>query len=411
MVRVSSGNMLEMYDFMVYGYYASAIGRAFFPSKDPFASLMLSLTTFGAGFLMRPLGAVALGAYTDRAGRRKGLLLTLALMSLGVATLAFAPPFRLVGLIAPIIVVFGRLIQGFSAGAELGGVSVYLSEIAPPHEKGLYVSFQSASQQVAVMAAAAIGVALSALLKPEAVEAWGWRVPLLVGCVIVPVIFMLRRDLVETEAFAARAAAPPVSEVLGGLVRRLPEVLVGVGLVTMTTVSFYLITAYTPTFGKILNLKAVDNLLTTLMVGASNLILLPLSGAVSDRIGRRPILLVSSAAMFITALPLLAWLAAAPSFPRLVMVELWFSLLYASYNGAMVVFLTEIIPLEVRATGFSLAYSLAAALFGGFTPAICTLLIHATRNAAAPGLWLCAAAACGFCATLASAPLLRSRGS
>jgi MHS family citrate/tricarballylate:H+ symporter-like MFS transporter len=404
--RVASGNFLEMYDFMVFGYYASAIGRAFFPSKDPFASLMLSLMTFGAGFLMRPIGAVVLGAYTDKVGRRKGLLLTLALMSIGVLTLSLAPPFRTIGLLAPIIVVFGRLVQGFSAGAELGSVSVYLSEIATKGNKGFYVSWQSASQQVAVMTAAVIGVLLSLNLKPEQIDDWGWRLPLLFGCTIVPVIFLLRRHMKETEAFAAQNAAkgapPSMKVILASLARHWNKVLIGMGLVTMTTVSFYMITAYTPTFGGLLHLKPMDNLVVTFCVGLSNLFWLPVMGTVSDRVGRRPILIACTVLMLATAYPVMMWLAAGPSFGRLMTVELWLSFLYASYNGAMIVFLTEVIPAEVRASGFSLAYSLATAVFGGFTAAISTWLIHETHSNAAPGLWLSFAAVCGLLATFAA---------
>src|SRR5260370_42023412 len=156
-IRVSSGNFLEMYDFMVFGYYAAAIGRAFFPNGNPFASLMLSLMTFGAGFLMRPLGALVLGAYTDRRGRRAGLLLTLSMMSIGIFTIACTPGYATIGLLAPLLVVLGRLLQGFSAGGELGGVSVYLSEIATPGHKGFYVSWQSASQQFVFFIDAATG--------------------------------------------------------------------------------------------------------------------------------------------------------------------------------------------------------------------------------------------------------------
>src|SRR6202162_892592 len=166
-IRVSSGNFLEMYDFMVFGYYAAAIGNAFFPSGNPFLSLMLSLMTFGAGFLMRPLGAIVLGAYTDRHGRRAGLILTLSLMSVGILLIACVPGYATIGVLAPLLVLGGRLLQGFSAGMELGGVSVYLSEIATPGHKGFYVSWQSASQQAAVMFAALVGVMLSSALPPE----------------------------------------------------------------------------------------------------------------------------------------------------------------------------------------------------------------------------------------------------
>jgi len=404
-VRVSSGNFLEMYDFMVFGYYAAAIGNAFFPSGNPFLSLMLSLMTFGAGFLMRPLGAIVLGAYTDHHGRRAGLILTLTLMSVGIFSIACTPGYATIGLLAPLLVLIGRLLQGFSAGMELGGVSVYLSEIATPGHKGFYVSWQSGSQQVAVMFAALVGVVLSSILPPEKMTAWGWRVPLLLGCGIIPFLFRLRRSLQETDEFVARKHRPTTSEIFRSLTANWAIVLVGMMMVTMTTVSFYLITAYTPTFGNsVLHLANIDTLVVTLCVGASNLFWLPVMGALSDRIGRRPLLLVFTILMLVTAYPVMLWLVREPTFSRLLAVELWLSFLYASYNGAMVVFLTEIMPVDVRTSGFSLAYSLATAVFGGFTPAISTYLIHLTGNRAIPGLWLSFAAACGLVAAILARP-------
>src|SRR5215471_10014122 len=234
-VRVCSGNFLEMYDFMVFGYYASAIGRAFFPSGSEFASLMLSLMTFGAGFLMRPVGAIVLGAYTDHHGRRKGLLLTLSLMAVGMVCIACVPGYRTIGLAAPLLVVLGRLLQGLSAGVELGGVSVYLSEMATPGKKGFYVSWQSASQQVAVMFAALLGVVLTSRLSASAMNAWGWRVPLLVGCLIVPVLFVLRRSLDESDEFRARRSRPDVAQILESLAANARLIVIGTMLVTMTT--------------------------------------------------------------------------------------------------------------------------------------------------------------------------------
>ncbi len=400
-IRVSSGNFLEMYDFMVFGYYATAIGNAFFPNGNPFLSLMLSLMTFGAGFLMRPLGAIVLGAYTDHKGRRAGLILTLSLMSVGIFSIACTPGYATIGLLAPLLVLIGRLLQGFSAGMELGGVSVYLSEIATPGHKGFYVSWQSGSQQVAVMFAALVGVVLSSLLSPEKMTAWGWRVPLLLGCGIIPFLFRLRRSLQETDEFIARKHRPTTSEIFRSLTANWAIVLVGMMMVTMTTVSFYMITAYTPTFGNsVLHLANIDSLVVTLCVGASNLFWLPVMGALSDRVGRRPLLLACTILMLITAYPAMLWLVKEPSFARLLTVELWLSFIFGSYNGAMVVFLTEIMPADVRTSGFALAYSLATAVFGGFTPAISTYLIHISGNRAIPGLWLSFAAACGLTATL-----------
>src|SRR6266403_3864099 len=404
-IRVSSGNFLEMYDFMVFGYYASAIGRAFFPSGSPFVSLMLSLMTFGAGFLMRPLGALVLGAYTDKHGRRAGLLLTLSLMSLGILSIAFVPGYATIGLLAPILVLLGRLLQGFSAGMELGGVSVYLSEIATPGHKGFYVSWQSASQQVAVMFAALLGVALTFMLPAPKMTAWGWRIPLLLGCAIIPFLFVLRRSLLETDEFNARKHKPSAPEIFRSLSANWRIVLTGMMMVTMTTVSFYMITAYTPTFANsVLHLAAIDGLIVTLWVGASNLFWLPVMGALSDRVGRRPLLLACTLLMLVTAYPMMLWLVAAPSFSRLLAVELWLSFIFGSYNGAMVVFLTEIMPVNVRTTGFALAYSIATAVFGGFTPALSTYLIHLTGNRAVPGLWLSISGACGLVGGLVGKP-------
>ena len=400
-VRVASGNFLEMYDFMVFGYYAPEIARTFFPTASQFASLMLTLMTFGAGFLMRPLGAIVLGTYADHHGRRAGLILTLGLMSVGTVSIACLPGYQKIGLIAPLLVLLGRLLQGFSAGAELGGVSVYLSEIATPGHKGFYVSWQSASQQVAVMFAAVLGVLLHSRFSPAEMVAWGWRVPLLIGCSIVPLLFLLRRSLQETDEFKRRKTRLSGKEIVVLLASNWRVVAIGMLLTTMTTVSFYMITAYTPTFGStVLHLASKDSLLVTLCVAASNLFWLPIMGALSDRVGRKPLLLACTLLALITAYPALAWLVVAPSFSRLLLVELWLSFLYASYNGAMVVALTEIMPIEVRTSGFSLAYSLATAIFGGFTPAISTYLIHITGNRAVPGLWLSFAAACGLTASL-----------
>jgi MFS family permease len=404
-IRVSSGNFLEMYDFMVFGYYAAAIGNAFFPSGNPFVSLMLSLMTFGAGFLMRPLGAIVLGAYTDRHGRRAGLILTLGLMSIGIVSIACMPGYATIGLLAPLLVLIGRLLQGFSAGMELGGVSVYLSEIATPGHKGFYVSWQSASQQVAVIFAALVGVVLSSTLPPQKMMLWGWRVPLVLGCVILPFLFRLRRSLQETDEFIARKHRPSTAEILRSLSANWAIVLIGTMMVTMTTVSFYMITAYTPTFGSsVLHLASTDTLIVTLCVGASNLFWLPIMGTISDRVGRRPLLIGCSVLMLITVYPVMLWMVNTPSFSRLLAVELWLSFIFGSYNGAMVVFLTEIMPLTVRTSGFALAYSLATAVFGGFTPAINTYLIHATGNRAVPGLWLSFAAICGLVASLLAKP-------
>lgn len=400
-LRVTGGNFMEMFDFFLFGFYATQISRAFFPAGNEFASLMLTFMTFGAGFLMRPLGAIFLGAYVDRVGRRQGLIVTLALMAAGTLLIACVPSYATIGALAPLLVLVGRLLQGFSAGVELGGVSVYLSEMATPGHKGFYVSWQSASQQVAIVAAAALGYWLNVTFTAQEIGDFYWRVPFFVGCLIVPALFVIRRSLQETEEFMARKHRPDAREIFRSMLSNWGLVIAGMLLVSMTTVSFYLITVYTPTFGKaVLHLSTTDALIVTLCVAVSNFIWLPIMGSLSDRVGRKPLLVAFTVLTILTAYPAMKWLVAAPSFAHMLEVELWLSFLYASYNGAMVVALTEVMPVSVRTAGFSLAYSLATALFGGFTPAVATGLIEMTGDKAAPGLWMTLAAVFGLIATL-----------
>jgi MHS family citrate/tricarballylate:H+ symporter-like MFS transporter len=273
--------------------------------------------------------------------------------------------------------------------------------MATPGHKGFYVSWQSGSQQVAIIVAALIGYILNKMLMPADISDWGWRIPFFVGCLIVPFVFYIRRSLEETPEFLARKHRPSAAEVARSIVRDWQIVVAGMLLVVMTTVSFYTITVYTPTYGNsVLHLTATDSLIVTLCVGVSNLFWLPVMGALSDRIGRRPLLLTFTIVTILTAYPALTWLVVEPTFGKMLIVLLWLSFLYASYNGAMVVALTEVVPANVRTAGFSLAYSLATALFGGFTPAVSTALIELSGDKAAPGYWMSFAAVCGLLATL-----------
>ena len=399
-LRVTSGNFLEQFDFFLFGFYATYIAHTFFPASSEFASLMMTFAVFGAGFLMRPIGAIVLGAYIDKVGRRKGLIVTLSIMATGTFLIVLIPSYQTIGLWAPLLVLIGRLLQGFSAGAELGGVSVYLAEIATPGRKGFYTSWQSGSQQVAIMVAAAMGFALNAVLEQSAISDWGWRIPILFGCLIVPFIFVLRRKLEETQEFTARRHHLAMRQVFATLLANWQVVIAGMMMVAMTTTAFYLITVYAPTFGKkVLMLSASDSLLVTLLVAISNFFWLPVGGALSDRFGRRSVLIAMTLLALATAWPALTMLANAPSFLMMLSVLLWLSFIYGMYNGAMIPALTEIMPAEVRVAGFSLAYSLATAVFGGFTPVISTALIEYTGDKASPGYWMSFAAICGLLAT------------
>ena len=401
-LRVTSGNFLEQFDFFLFGFFAVNISRTFFPSGSEFASLMLTLSVFGAGFLMRPLGAVVLGGYIDEVGRRRGLIVTLSIMACGTGLIALVPSYARLGALAPALVVVGRLLQGFSAGAEMGGVSVYLAERAPPGHRGFYTAWQSASQQVSIILASALGYGLHHWLSPLDVDEWGWRIPFLIGCSIIPCIYMLRRSLEETAEFHAHNHPPDTRELLATLRTHWTTVFYGMLLGAMTTVTFNLITVYTPTFARtVLNLSATDSLLVTLCIGVSNFFWLPVGGALSDRIGRPAVLITVATFALGSAYPAFAWLAGNPSLPRLLGVQLLLSLYYGLYNGAMIPALIELIPPRIRVMGFSLAFSLAAALFGGVTLAMSTFLISETGNKAAPGYWMSFAAACGLVSTLA----------
>ena len=401
-IRVTSGNFLEQFDFFLFGFYATYISKTFFPSHSEFASLMLTFSVFGAGFLMRPLGAIVLGGYIDKVGRRKGLIVTLAIMASGTMLIAFVPGYATHRPARPAAGAHGRLLQGFSAGAELGGVSVYLAEMATPGHRGFYTSWQSASQQVAIVVAAALGYAINSWMSVDDITAWGWRIPFFIGCIDRAVHFHAPPLAGWRPKSSWRASTIPTrARFFRPMVTNWAVVLEWMLLVAMTTTTFYLITVYTPTFGRsVLKLSAADSLIVTLCVGITNFIWLPVGGALSDRIGRRPILIAITVLAILTAYPLLWWLATAPSFQRLLLVLLLFSFYFGMYNGAMVVTLTEVMPPAERVVGFSLAFSLATAVFGGMTPAVSTYLIEVTGDRAAPGYWMSLAAACSLAATL-----------
>ena len=404
-LRATSGNFLEQFDFFLFGFYASSIAKAFFPAENETAALLNTFGVFWLGALMRPVGAVVLGAYIDRIGRRRGLIVTLGIMAIGTVVIAFCPSYAAIGVAAPAIVLIGRLLQGFSAGVELGGVSVYLSEIATPGNKGFYTSFQSASQQVAIFVAAIIGFILNEAMPADTfLDSMGgiakWRIPFLIGCLIIPVLFMLRRSLEETPAFLAMKKHPTASEVFASATANWRIVILGMMIAILTTTTFYFVTVYTPTFGKDLKLSTSDALLVTLLVAVTNFIWNPVGGAVSDRLGRKPVLLAIATLSLVTAYPALSWLAAAPSFGKMLAVEMMFSFYFGVYSGAMLGCLVEIVPAHVRTTCFSIAFALAAGLFGTFTPFAAKWLTSHTGDKASPGYWLMCAAVLGIIATL-----------
>jgi len=409
-IRAASGNFLELYDFLVYIYFAGYIAKAFFPAQSEFMSLMLALGTYGVASFARPFGAVILGSYMDRKGRRKGLILTLTLMAVGTVSLALTPTYASIGLLAPVVITLGRVIQGFSLGVEAGGVNVYLAEIATPKNRGFYCAWQGSSQALGVIAATGLGVLLTASLTMPQMQAFGWRIPLIVGCLIVPILFWLRRSLQETEVFAHSTHPRSTREILRILGEHWQIVAIGVMMTILNTVTFYFVNGYTPTFGSAaLHLAPLGNFVVALVVGTASFILLPVGGALSDRIGRWPMVLGMPLLVLATAYPAMSWLVSAPSFLRLLLVEMWLAILYAMYAGALVPLLAELMPAKVRTSGYAIIISLANGIFGTFTPAISTALIQYTGDRASPALWLSGAAAVSLLAGLSARHLAPKR--
>jgi len=278
---------------------------------------------------------------------------------------------------------------------------VYLAEIATPGNRGFYTSFQSSSQQVAIFVASILGFVLSEIIPAETVAAWGWRIPFFVGCLIIPFIFLLRRTLEETPEFLAMKKHPTAREVFVSAAANWRIIVLGMMIAVLTTTTFYFVTVYTPTFGRtVLKLSSSDALIVTCMVAVTNFFWNPVGGALSDRIGRRPVLLGISVLSLLTAYPALHWLVEAPTFGKLLTVEMMFSLYFGVYSGAMLGCLVEIVPKHVRTTCFSMAFALAAGLFGTFTPFASTLLIEHTGDKASPGYWLMCAAVLGIIGAL-----------
>jgi MFS transporter, MHS family, citrate/tricarballylate:H+ symporter len=406
-LRATSGNFLEQFDFFLFGFYAPYIAKAFFPSDNETASLLNTFGVFWLGALMRPVGAIVLGAYIDRIGRRKGLIVTLSIMAIGTVTIALCPDYASIGVVAPIIVLIGRLLQGFSAGVELGGVSVYLAEISTPGNRGFYTSFQSSSQQVAIFVAAIIGYVLNQYVTSDTIGLFGglafakWRIPFFIGCLIIPFIFFLRRTLEETPEFLAMKKHTSAADVFRSAAANWKIVVLGMMVAVLTTTTFYFVTVYTPTFGRsVLKLTSQDALLVTLLVAVTNFFWNPVGGAVSDRIGRKPVLLTIACLSLVTAYPALNWLVTAPTFGKLLAVQMMFSFYFGVYSGTMLGALVEVVPKHVRSTCFSMAFALAAGLFGTFTPFASTWLINHTGDKASPGFWLMCAAALGIFAAL-----------
>jgi MHS family proline/betaine transporter-like MFS transporter len=399
----SVGNALEWFDFLVYGYFATIIAKQFFPMQDEWLSTLLAIATFGISFLMRPLGAVVLGLYGDRKGRKAALTLSIALMMVGTFAMAVMPPYASIGLAAPLLILLARLVQGFAVGGEFGSATAFMVEHSASR-RGYYASWQFASQGLAAITAAAFGGLLTAWLPPEHLNSWGWRIPFVFGLLVGPVGYYIRSHLDETPEFLAmrkereaREAAGEravVSEEKGAsFANQWVNLLLAIGIVAQSTVGVYVLQLYMPMYAvKQLHMPAAASFGVVVLNGGLQFILSPVMGALSDRIGRIRIMLTTSILMGALIYPMFAWLQTHPTIGWLLLLQATAGIFKAAYSGPMPALMSEIFPTQVRSTGLSIGYSIGVTIFGGFAPTIVETFIHLTGDKLAPSYYVLLAA-------------------
>jgi MFS transporter, MHS family, proline/betaine transporter len=389
------GQVFEIFDFVIYGFFAVAIGRAFFPSTDPIASLLASFATFAVGFLMRPVGAMVIGWYGDRFGRRKALVVTVGLMAVATGATGLIPSYAAIGLLGPVLLLICRMLQGFSTGGEWGGAAAFLVEHAPSGRRGFIGSLQQAATAIGAMCATVSAAILTTTLSAESFFAWGWRIPFLIGFVLGPVGYYLRTRVAETPAFQRAVATDSI--------KRMPlaeafsthgwTFLAAFGLSIIGCVINYVFLVFLPSFAsQTLKIDLSYALWSTTLAGLIYLVLTPIVGHYSDYIGRKPMMLACSVLAFIMAYPLFLFLETHPSFLGLLVVQAIAQAVLTLYTGVISTILSEMFPTNVRYTALSVSYGFAVAIFGGFAPYIATFLVKVTENPLAPSFYVMAAA-------------------
>jgi MHS family proline/betaine transporter-like MFS transporter len=409
-LAATAGNTLEWFDLTVYGFFVASISKAFFPSSDPSVSLIMALGTFGISYLARPIGAVVLGTFADRVGRKAALVLTIQLMMAGTLLIAVMPPYATIGIAAPILILLARLVQGFSAGGEFGSATAFLAEQAP-ERRGLIASWQFATQGLATLLAATIGTVLSSALSDQALDSWGWRVPFLVGLLIGPAGYLIRRHVPETPEFVENTDAgdrtrTPIREIL---VHQKLRVVLMVGALVLSTAVNYVI-VYMPTFARNeLGLPASTAFMATAVTGLVLATVTPVIGHLSDKLGRTRVMLTAGIVMMAGIVPLFGLLISRPSLPVMVVVMFALGLLKACYFGALPALMSEAFPTSTRSTGLSVSYNIGVMSFGGFAPVIITWMIKETGNDLSPGFYILIAGTLSIAALIASRRVLGMR--
>ena len=383
------GNLLEWYDFAVYGYLATVLAKKFFPAGDELTALLSTFAAFGVGFVVRPLGGIVIGRLGDVKGRKAALMLTIILMAAGTVLIGLIPTYQSIGVLAPVLLVMARLMQGFSAGGEWGGSTAFIVEWAPENRRGFYGSFQQASVAGGLLLGSGIAALFSTVLTPDQMESWGWRIPFLLGGILAPIGIYMRRNIEETPAFRKVQERHPAANVSS------PLVLVGkaFGFTILWTVSYYLVLSYMPTFTqKFAGLSRTESLWSN-TVGLLVLVAaIPFVGRLSDRIGRKPLLLASCLAFAVLSYPLFKVMVSGATLATVMGIQVIFALMISAFSGPGPAAIAEIFPTSVRSTWMSTGYSLATAIFGGFSPFIATWLIGKTGSPLSPTYYIIGAA-------------------
>jgi MFS family permease len=389
------GNAFEWYDFTIYAYMTPIISSLFFPvdPNDPATQINAVLATtavFGVGFFMRPVGGVVLGVIGDKYGRRTGMVLGMALMALATLILTAAPTYRTAGIAAPVILVIARLLQGFSLGGQFGTSTAFLIEMAPPGRSGIYGSWQMTGQIASLVVGTAFGVVLTALYTPAELAAGLWRIPFGFGVAILPITWYIRRNLEESRVFVAmqrQRAATPAEGIGKGLAGHTRQLLVSIGMIAASAVSFYAVYGYTVTYAKtVLHLPVEAAFIAELVAACLMLLVVPAGGLLCDRFSdaRKPMLVGFLGIYFLLMYPAYAWLVADPTIAKLVTVELAVSLISGLFLGVYCTTMSELFPPRIRSTGLSIANNVAVLIFGGFAQFFLTWIFKITGSQIAP---------------------------
>jgi MHS family proline/betaine transporter-like MFS transporter len=385
------GNVLEWYDFSVYAFVAVILSRKFFPPGDEVTALLSTFLAYGLGFVARPLGGIVIGRIGDTHGRKTALLITIALMAIGTVLVGILPTYAAIGIAAPLLLVAARLMQGFSAGGEWGGSTAYIVEWAPAGKRGLYGSFQQLSVVAGLLLGSAVAALFNTYLTPEQMNDWGWRVPFLLGGILGPVGLWMRRTIDETPAYK-KAVATPVPAAAG---EATPLVMAAraFGFTIVWTVCFYVLLSYMPTYTqKYLKISASAALWANTIGLLVLMIFIPIMGALSDKVGRKPLLLACCIAFVVVPYPLFSFLVDGASYTQLILVQIVFAILISTFSGAGPAAIAEIFPTRTRSTWMTTGYALAVAIFGGFAPLISVYLIDKYSSPLAHVFYLIAAA-------------------